>query len=127
MSAQLLGDVGVWGFDSDEDTLGLIIEGIKDVSRCAKNYLRNENGARTGRADYDESIEIEVNGKMMSASGFDGKLSAELTLSNSVALTHLNEAGPGKTFIDQVENDRKNEDWQDVKIEAETLPFWPAA
>lgn len=127
MAANLIGEVGVYGFTAKETALGMIIESLKEVARNSKKWIRDNVGERVGRVDYDESIELEVNGKMMAVGGFDGALGEDLVLANTVPLTHINAVGPGMTLIDEVDKERKNEDWQTLKIDSEVLPFFVAA
>lgn len=125
MSAALIGTVGVWGIASAETTI--IIEGIDDVSKNQKNFIKDRVGCRIGRADYDESIGITIRGKVPSTGAFAGKLQGALTLTNTIPATHLIAASAGRTLIDEVSKTRANEDWNAITIEAEMLPFFPDA
>lgn len=123
MPATLIGTVGVHGIAADET--GLIIKSLDDTSKNQKNWMKNRVGERVGRADFDESIEIEIKGSITAASPWSQKLSAVLTLANTIAATHLNSILTGKTLIDEVKRSRKDEDWNEMAISAEMLPFFP--
>ena len=71
MAATLIGTVGLWGIASDET--GLIIHKLDDVSRNEKNFLKDKAGCRIGRSDYDESMEIEIEGKLTATSPWSQK------------------------------------------------------
>lgn len=123
MPATLIGTVGVHGIAADET--GLIIQKLDDASKNQKNFLKNRVGERVGRADFDESIEIEIMGCMTAASPWTQKLSAVLTITNTIALNHLVTVLTGKTLINEVKRSRKNDDWNEISVSAEMLPFFP--
>jgi hypothetical protein len=123
MAATLLGTVGIHGIAADET--GLIIHKLDDESKNKKNFLENRSGERVGRADYDESIEIEIAGKLTATSPWGQKLSAVLTITNTIAATHLVSILTGKTYVDNVKRSRKNDDWNEIAVSAEMLPFFP--
>ena len=125
MAATLLGTVGVWGIASDET--GIIIEKIDDNSRKESNFVKNKSGERQGRADYDESMEIDIAGKITSASPWSQSISSELVMTNTITAGHLAGAGGGQTLIDEVGRTRANEDWTGITIKAEMLPFFPGS
>lgn len=123
---ELKGTVGVHGIGADET--GLIIRTIKDKTRKATNFQKNRVGNRVGRADYDHSIEITLEGEITASSGFSQRVSAELTMSNAISSAHLpSGAGTGETMIDEVERSREREGWQDISVSAEMLPCFPSA
>lgn len=124
MAATLIGTVGVHGISTDET--GMIIEKLDDVSKVQKNYMKSKIGERVGRADYDESMELNIEGKLTASTPWSQKLSAVLTIANTIAATHLNAATAGKTLIDEVKRTRANEDWMGIAVSAEMLPFFPA-
>lgn len=118
---ELLGTVGIHGIAADE--AGLIIRSIKEKSRKQSNFLKNRLGNRVGRADYDHSIEIALEGEITATSGFAQKVSAELALTNAIAADHLpSGAGTGLTLIDEVERSSERESWKDISCSAEMLP-----
>lgn len=123
MPATLIGTVGIHGIAADET--GLIIESLDDTSKKQSNFQKNRIGERVGRADYDESMEIEISGSITAAGGFSQKLSAAWTLTNTIAATFLNASSAGKTLIDEVKRTRKNEEWNKITISGEMLPFFP--
>lgn len=123
MPATLIGTVGIHGIAADET--GLIIKSLDDTSKNQKNYMKNRVGERVGRADYDESIEIELKGCITAASPWAQKLSAVLTLANTISAGYLNTVLTGKTLIDEVKRTRKDEDWNEISVSAEMLPFFP--
>lgn len=125
MSATLLGTVGKWGINSAET--GLIVEAIDDTSKNKKSYVTDRFGCRTGRSDYDESIEITIRGKLTYASPWAQKLSANLTIANTISTGHLQTSETGRTLIDEVQRTRANEDWQGLVVTAELLPFFGAS
>ena len=125
MSATLLGTVGVWGIGSAET--GLIIESIDDTSKKQSNYVKDKSGCRVGRADYDESMEITLKGQITSSTPFAQKVSAELTMTNTISAGHLQAATAGRTYIDEVQRTRGREDWVGITVNAEMLPFFPGA
>lgn len=123
---ELKGTVGVHGIGADET--GLIIRTIKDKTRKQSNYSKNRVGNRVGRADYDHSIEITIEGEITATSGFSQKVSAALVMSNTISSAHLpTDAGTGQTLIDDVERTREREGWQDVSVSAEMLPCFPTS
>jgi hypothetical protein len=122
----LLGTVGVHGISADET--GLIIRSIKDKTRKSSNFLKNRVGNRVGRADYDHSIEISLEGEITASSGFSQRISGALVLTNTISAGHLpSGAGTGQTLIDEVENSREREGWQDISVTAEMLPCFPSS
>jgi hypothetical protein len=125
MPATLLGTVGSWGIASDET--GLIVEQIDDVSRNEKSYLKDKSGCRIGRADYDESVEIDVKGKLTAASPWSQKIAAALTIANTITSGHLQTASTGQTLVGEVARTRNQEDWRGLSFKAEMLPFFPGA
>jgi hypothetical protein len=125
MSATLIGTVGVWGIPSAETVV--IILGLDDVTKDQKSFIKDRVGCRVGRVDYDESIAITVRGQVPSSGAFSGKLQGALTISNTIAATHLNTSNTGRTLIDEVSKTRQNEDWQGITIESEMLPFFPGS
>ncbi|MES2923687.1 MAG: hypothetical protein V4819_19185 [Verrucomicrobiota bacterium] len=126
MPATLLGTtIGVHGIAADET--GLIIHKLDDTSKNQKNWMKNRVGERVARADYDESIEIEIGGAITATSGWGQKLSAVLTIANSISAAHLQSVLTGKTYVDEVKRSRKNDDWNEISISAEMLPFFPSA
>lgn len=122
----LLGTVGVHGIGADET--GLVIRTLKDKTRKSSNYLKNRLGNRIGRADYDHSIEITLEGEVTASSPWSQKVSAEITMANAISADHLPaSAGDGMTLIDEVERSREREGWQDISISAEMLPAFPSS
>lgn len=124
MSNILEGTVGIWGLASAETAQGIIIESIEETSRSEKNYIKDNVGCRVGRSEYDESVEVSIAAEVLAASSFSQKLGAELTLTNTISLANLNDAGPGKTMINEVKRARNREEWEKVTVEAEVLPFF---
>ncbi len=123
---ELLGDVGVHGIAADET--GLILRSIKQKTRKQSNFLKNRVGNRVGRADYDHSIEISMEGEVTSTAAFAQKVSAELAITNAIASTHLpTGAGTGLTLIDDVEVTLERESWKDLSLSAEMLPAFGVA
>jgi hypothetical protein len=123
MPATLIGTVGIHGIAADET--GMIINKLEDTSKNQKNYMKNRVGERVGRSDFDESIEIEIGGCITALSPWTQKLSGVLTLANSIAANHLVSVLTGKTIIDEVKRTRKNDDWNEISVSAEMLPFFP--
>lgn len=124
MPATLIGLVGIHGIAADET--GLIIKSLDDDSKNKKNWMKNRIGERTGRADYDESVEIEIKGSITATSPWAQKLSGVLVMSNTIAAGYLNAVTTGKTLIDGIKRSRKDEEWNDIAISAEMLPFFPS-
>lgn len=127
MSEILEGTVGIWGITSAETAQGIIIETIEENSRSEKNYIRDNKGCRVGRSEYDESVEVSIAAEVLAGDSFDQKLGAELTLTNTISLANLNAVGPGKTLINDFKRKRGREEWETVTVEAEVLPYFPAA
>jgi len=127
MAATLIGTVGSWGIASAETTLGVIIESIDETSRNEKSYLKNNQGERVGRSDYDESIEVKLQGKLTSTSPFAGKLSAAITLANAISSGHLVSVSAGKVLVGEVRKNSQNEDWKGVEIDIDVLPNFPSS
>lgn len=123
MPATLIGTVGIHGIAADET--GLIIKSLDDTSKKQSNFMKNRVGERVGRADYDESMEIEIKGCLTAVTPWSQKLSAVLTIVNTISAGFLNATGPGKTLIDEVKRTRKDEDWNEISVSAEMLPFFP--
>lgn len=123
MPATLIGTVGIHGIAADE--AGMIIKSLDDTSKKKTNYMKSRVGERVGRADYDESIEIEIKGCITASSPFAQKLSAVLTITNTISAGFLNTILSGKTLIDEVKRTRKDEDWNEISVSAEMLPFFP--
>ncbi len=123
MPATLIGTVGIHGIAADET--GLIIETLDDTSKKESTYIKNRVGERVGRCDFDESIEIEMKGKITASSGWSQKLSAVLTLANTISSGFLQTTLTGKTLIDEVKRSRKNDDWNEISVSAMMLPFFP--
>jgi hypothetical protein len=122
----LLGTVGVHGIAADET--GLVIRSLKHKTRKQSNFLKNRVGNRVGRADYDHSIEVTMEGEITSSSGFAQRVSAELAVTNAIATTHLpSGAGTGLTLIDDVEQSMERESWKDISVSAEVLPCFPTS
>jgi hypothetical protein len=124
MPATLIGTVGIHGIAADET--GMVIQSLDDDSRMETNYLKNRIGERVGRSDYDESIEIEIKGKITAATPWTQKLSSVLTMTNTIAANHLVSVLTGKTLINNVKRSRVNDDWNEISVSAEMLPFFPA-
>jgi hypothetical protein len=121
---ELKGTVGIHGIAADET--GLIIRSLKDKTRKASNYLKNRLGNRIGRADYDHSIEITMEGEITATSGWSQKVSSSLAITNAITTAHLpTGAAAGQTLIDEVERGREREGWQDISVTAEMLPAFP--
>jgi hypothetical protein len=123
MAATLIGTVGVWGLTA-EATLGIIVKSVEETTRNEKNYIKDEEGFRVGRADFDESIELKISGEIMSAGAFSGKLGAAIVLANTVSAASLVGAGGGMTLIGEVKRSGENEGWRGVEVDAEILPFF---
>ena len=105
----------------------MVIESFDATTKKQSNFLKNRVGNRIGRADYDHSIEISFKGAITAASPFAQKVSAELTLTNTLSIAHLpTGAGTGKTLIDEIQSTRGREDWQNVSVQAEMLPCFGA-
>lgn len=124
MAANLISATGDWGIDSAETNIGVIIEGIEETTRNEKSYQRDEQGFRTGRADYDESIEVKLTGKLTSSSPFTTKLGANITLANTITANSLQTNSTGLTVVDEVKRTAGNEDWKGVEVDIEVLPFF---
>lgn len=123
MPATLIGTVGIHGIAADET--GLIIKTLDDTSKKKSNFMTNRVGERVGRADYDESLEIEIKGCLTAVSPWTQKLSAVLVMTNTIAGNFLQSSLAGKTLIDEVKRTRKDEDWNEISVSAEMLPFFP--
>lgn len=121
---ELKGTVGVHGIAADET--GLIIRSIKNKTRKNSNYLKNRVGNRIGRADYDHSIEITLEGEITATSPWSQKISGALVMTNTISSGSLpTGAGTGQTLIDEVDSSREREGWQDISVTAELLPCFP--
>lgn len=116
----LLGTVGIHGIAADET--GMIISKLDDDSKMKSNDVRNRVGNRVGRVDYDESIEIDIEAHITATASWSQKLSAEITLTNTIASTHLQQTTTGKTLINSVKRTRANEAWVGISVKAEMLP-----
>ena len=124
MSANLIGTTGSWGISAAETNIGVIIEGIDETTRNEKNYLRNINGERMGRSEYDESIEVKLNGRVTANTPFSTKLGANITLANTIASNSLYNNNTGRTVVNEVKRSAANEDWKGVEVDIEVLPFF---
>jgi hypothetical protein len=121
----LLGTVGIHGIAADES--GMVIESFEATTKKQSNFLKNRLGNRVGRADYDYSIEISYKGQITATAPYSQRVSAELTLANTLSVVHLpSGTGTGKTYIDEVQLSRGREDWQSVSVQAEMLPCFPS-
>ena len=127
MAATLLGTVGIWGITSSESNKGFIVEEINDDTKNETAPIRDHQGERVGRVDYDESLDITVKGEFTSTSGYSGKISAALVINNTIAGTHLQSSTSGQTLVNSVSRTRKRDAWQGLEIKAELLPNYPAA
>jgi len=124
MSANLIGTVGSWGIASAETSIGIIIEGIDETTRNEKNYIKNNVGERTGRSEYDESIEVKLSGKITSSTPFTTKLGANITLANTIVSNSLYNNNTGRTVVNEVKRSSENEGWKGVEVDIEVLPFF---
>lgn len=124
MAATLVGTVGIHGIDDDET--GMIINALDDTSKMQTNWMKDKSGERVGCADYDESMEMTIKGSIASTSPWSQKLSAEISMTNTIAATHLNASSTGQTLIREVQRTRTNEGWQEISVTAEMLPFFPS-
>ena len=124
MSANLIGTVGSWGIDASETSLGIIIEGIDETSRNEKSYIKDRVGQRTGRSEYDESIEFTLNGKQTSSSPFSTKLGANIALGNTIANDLLYNNNTGFTVVNEAKRSSENEGWKGIEVPCEVLPFF---
>lgn len=124
MAANLISATGDWGIDSAETSIGIIIEGIDETTRNEKSYQKDNQGQRTGRADYDESIEVQISGKLTANSAFSTALGANITLANAISSDHLQNNNSGLTLVNEVKRTASNEDWKTVEVDIEVLPFF---
>lgn len=124
MSANLIGTVGSWGIASAETSIGIIIEGIDETTRNEKNYIKDNVGQRTGRSEYDESIEVKLSGKLTSSAPFTTKLGANITLANTIVSNSLYNNNTGRTVVNEVKRTGANEDWKRIEVDIEVLPFF---
>lgn len=124
MSANLIGTVGSWGIGAAETSIGIIIEGIDETSRNEKNFLKDIQGQRMGRSDFDESIEVKLSGAITSSNAFSTKLGANITLANTISADHLYNNNTGRTLVDEVKKTSQNEDWKRIEVDIEILPFF---
>lgn len=124
MSANLIGTVGSWGIASAETSIGIIIEGIDETTRNEKNYIKDNVGQRTGRSEYDESIEIKLSGKLTSSAPFTTKLGANITLANTIVSNSLYNNNAGRTVVNEVKRSSENEGWKGIEVDIEVLPFF---
>ncbi len=123
MSANLIAATGSWGMSS-ETSAGVIVEGLEEVTRTEKNFLKDEVGQRTGASFYDESIEVKLSGKLTASSPFSIKLGANVVLGNTIASNSLYNNNAGRTLVNEVKRTRANEDWRGVEVDIEVLPFF---
>jgi len=124
MSANLIGTVAPWGIAAAETSIGIIIEGIDETTRNEKNYIKNIVGERTGRSDFDESIEVKLSGKITSTAPFTTKLGANITLANTIVSNSLFNNNTGRTVVNEVKRSASNEDWRGIEVDIEILPFF---
>lgn len=124
MAANLIGTVGNWGIAAAETSIGIIIEGIDEVTRNEKTPIRNNIGERTGRSEYDESIEVKLSGALVTNQVFNTKLGANITLANTIVSNSLHGSNTGRTLVNEVKRTASNEDWQRVEVDIEVLPFF---
>ena len=124
MSANLIGTVGSWAIAAAETSIGIIIEGIDETTRNEKNYIKNINGERQGRAEFDESIEVKLSGKLTSSAPFTTKLGANITLANTLVSNSLYNNNTGRTVVNEVKRTAGNEDWKGIEVDIEVLPFF---
>jgi hypothetical protein len=124
MSANLIGTVAPWGIAAAETSIGIIIEGIDETTRNEKNYIKNIVGERTGRSDFDESIEVKLSGKITSSAPFTTKLGANITLANTIVSNSLFNNNTGRTVVNEVKRSASNEDWRGIEVDIEILPFF---
>lgn len=122
MSATLLGTAGVFGLGADQT--GLIIESQSETTRAERKFLRTRQGARSGMAQYDDSVEFRITGAVPAASAFDGKIGAAFTASNALALTHAQGSGT-QAVLYEVQTDANIEEFKTMEISGEALPHFP--
>lgn len=123
MAATLIGTVGIWG-GTAETTLGVIFEGLDETTKNEKSYLKDNVGQRIGRADYDESIEVKLKGKLTANSPFSTKLGANITLANTITSNSLVTSSAGRTLVDEVKRGSENEGWKSIEVDVIVLPFF---
>jgi hypothetical protein len=116
----LLGTTGQHGIAADET--GMLISKLEDVSKKRSNPQFNRVGNRIGKVDFDESIEIDIEGEITVATPWAQKISAELVLTNTIAATHIQQTSAGKTYVDEVKRSRTRDKWIDINVKAEMLP-----
>ncbi|MEO5712164.1 MAG: hypothetical protein ABIT37_01640 [Luteolibacter sp.] len=116
----LLGSTGQHGIAADET--GMLISKLDDVSKCRSNPQLNRVGNQVGSADFNETIEIDIEGEITATTPWAQKISAELTLTNTVDLTHIQQTTAGKTYIQEVKRSRGRDKWVDINVKA---VLWP--
>lgn len=122
MSFVTEGTVGIWDALSSEQANGLIVEQIVVRTTSQKALILDTSGSPVGRSDYGELLEGSMNGERLSGDDWDQKLAAEITIANTLALTNSNEAGPGKTLVDEVERTLAREDWEKISVNFTSYP-----
>lgn len=127
MAATVIAATGDWGIDAQETSLGIIIEGLDETTRCEKNYQKDNVGQRTGVVFYDESIEVKMTGRLTASSPFSTVLGANITLANTITADSLPTNDTGWTILNEVKRTGANEGWKGVEADVEILPFFPVA
>ena len=100
----------------------MLISKLDDNSKKKSNPQLNRVGNQVGHVDFNEMIEIDIEGEITAASPWSQKLSAELTLTNTIAINHLQQTSAGKTYVDDVKRSRTNEKWIGLSVKAILYP-----
>jgi hypothetical protein len=111
---------GNWGVAANET--GIIMSGFDLDTQASTKELPDREGCAVGLAVYNEKIAISISGYVMASTTPTQKVGSVITLTNTVALTHL-QATTGKIVCENVKRARANEDFERIDITATLYPL----
>ena len=121
MSATTIG-TGSGNFGVAANETGIIMSGYDQDSQASTKELPDRTGCAVGLSVYNEKNVLSISGYVMASTTPTMVVGDVLTLTNTVALTHL-QATTGVVICENVKRARANEDFERIDVTATCYPL----
>ncbi|MDO5450484.1 MAG: hypothetical protein Q4F30_06315 [Akkermansia sp.] len=121
--ATILGTVGVFGFDSDQQ--GILLESQDIDYKPDSKIQRDYRGVKVGIIFYDDQTDISMKGYIPRENPTDIRVAQTLMLANQPPNYGLSDASTGTNVVTGIKIGLKNEDLATFEISSTIFAFKP--
>ena len=112
---------GDWGIDAEES--GILISSLTFNYVNDSQELRNRTGDVIGKSDYNERVEVSIEGVLPSSSPFSTALASALALSNDIPDYLAGGVSTGTLIMEGANVKHEQEGYKAISIDAILYPL----